>query len=145
MFKVLEGENEKILNYQSLKMKDAVELCKFINKMFKDGYKINEDFTPRLCPKIPRIFNLKFIKDKEIVQENPVDAAPTEDEEAVIPLVKTPSGELGVKEIKLDDLTKKAELLEYAKANNIEVPEDITRPTSIKKFIKEIVNEVNRG
>lgn len=37
----------------------------------------------------------------------------------------------------LDKLTKKKELLEYAKGLEIEVPEDMKVPAQIKKFIKE--------
>lgn len=39
--------------------------------------------------------------------------------------------------IELDKLTKKAHLLEFADIMKIEVPESMSQPASIKKFIKD--------
>ena len=41
-------------------------------------------------------------------------------------------------EVSLDDLTKKDELLEYAKENGYEIPEDLKLPSQIKKYLKEV-------
>ncbi len=115
MYKIKEIEDGKILNFRSLKMKDVVELCKDINQFFKDGYQIKEDPTTKQCPKIPMLFNLRFEKGAEGVEEVEVDNKPNE----------------------LDTLTKTDDLLKFAEDNDTEVPEEITHPMSIKKFIKE--------
>ena len=125
MFKIKDLADGKLLNYQSLKMQDAVDLCKCINQMFKDGYVIEEDFIPRNCPKIPRLFNLKFIKpfDTPVDEEDEInDDKELEDDK---------------EEINIDDITKKDDLISFAESNNIEIPKDVTHPMSIKKFIKD--------
>lgn len=103
MFKLFENEEYTNLNYRSLKMKDVTDLIKKINEMFKEGYVIDENFSTKDCPKIPIVYNLKFVK----------------------------------KFYHLDSLTKKDDMIEYAKTQGIEVPENLTRPLSVKKFIKE--------
>ena len=41
---------------------------------------------------------------------------------------------------KLQSLTKKDELLAFASDNGVEVPEEFTKPSQIKKFLKENIN-----
>ena len=52
------------------------------------------------------------------------------DEKARLKYEPTPQEEL-------DKLTKKEELLHFAKLHNIEVPPALSRPTQIKKMLKE--------
>lgn len=128
MFKIFEGtqestnENYKTINFKSLKMKDVTKLCKILNKLYEEGYKIKEEFSPRECPKIPQLLNLKFIKE-----------------------TKTPEKEISVeKEIKtlnFEDLKTLDEMKSFAASNNIEIPEDITHWRQVKKFIKENLSE----
>jgi len=128
LFKIFEGtqestnENYKTINFKSLKMKDVTKLCKILNKLYEEGYKIKEEFSPRECPKIPQLLNLKFIKE-----------------------TKTPEKEISVeKEIKtlnFEDLKTLDEMKSFAASNNIEIPEDITHWRQVKKFIKENLSE----
>lgn len=111
MFKIFENEEYINLNYRSLKMQDVSKLIKYINEMFEKGYIIDESFDPKQCPKIPIVYNLKFIKNNSFKPE--------------------------VDNKNIDSLSKKEELIAYAKAYDIEIPEDITHPMSIKKYIKE--------
>ena len=127
MFKIKDLADGKLLNYQSLKMQDAVDLCKYINQMFKDGYVIEEDFIPRNCPKIPRLFNLKFIKPSDTPSDEIDD-----DEE-----IEIDEDDSSSETIDIDSLNKKDELLAFAEKAYIEIPEDVTHPMSIKKFIKD--------
>jgi len=103
-------------------MKDVTKLCKILNKLYEEGYKIKEEFSPRECPKIPQLLNLKFIKE-----------------------TKTPEKEISVeKEIKtlnFEDLKTLDEMKSFAASNNIEIPEDITHWRQVKKFIKENLSE----
>jgi hypothetical protein len=108
VFKLAENEDHKTLNYRSLKMRDVSDLIKQINELFESGYKIDEDFAPKDCPKIPIIYNLRFIKEDESKKDDGINS-----------------------------LTKKKDLLEYAKLHDIEVPENVDRPAGIKKYIKE--------
>lgn len=93
----------KIIDYQSTRTKDVLELIKTINGLFEDGYTIDEDFGTRRCPQIFRFLRVKFIK----------------------------------KEVDIDSLKKKDELLAYAESNNVSVPSEITSPLAIKKFLKK--------
>lgn len=145
MLKIFENQEEdcKILNFQSLKMRDIIELCQKINEMYENGYKIEENFIPRECPKIPRILNLKFVK-KDFFLDRLEDETPDEEVKKVIRenIDSVKSGDqsfivVPTKEVSLNDLTKKDELLEYASDHNIEVPEEMKLPSQIKKFIKE--------
>ena len=43
--------------------------------------------------------------------------------------------------IELDKLSKKDHLLEFAEIMNVEVPDSMKNPSSIKKFIKEAIEE----
>lgn len=105
-------DGSKILDFQSPKIKDVVDLIKTINKLYEDGYTINEDFSPKHCPQIFRLIGLRFIKKEEICAE-------TNDE------------------VDIDSLTKKEDLLNFADDNGINIPEDIVYPASIKKYLKE--------
>ncbi len=107
MYKIKEIEEGKVLNFRSLKMQDVVQLCKDINKLYEEGYKIKEKPTLKQCPKIPILFNLMFEKGVEKTKEE----------------VEIPS--------------KKKDLLKFAKEKEIDIPKDTTHPLSIKKFIKE--------
>lgn len=43
--------------------------------------------------------------------------------------------------IELDKLTKKSHLLEFADVMGVDVPEEMTQPASIKKYIKEALEK----
>lgn len=117
MFKVFENDEYTVLNFRSLKMKDVIKFCKVMNKLYRDGYEIDENPTVKQCPKIPQIFNLRFVKTQDIQQEETVKEE--------------------IKNLELEDLNKLEELRVFAKSNNIEIPEDITHRLQIKKYLKD--------
>ena len=138
MFKEFKNDDYTILNFQSLKMKDIVELCKRINTLYSDGYIIKEDVTPKECPQIPRLFNLKFEKNPESVNIKLKDyEKENTDLKAEVEFLKKSLYELKIKSQDLEELTKKDELLEYASVYGIIIPEDVKIPLAIKKYIKE--------
>lgn len=122
-------DGSKILDFQSPKMKDVVEFVKTLNKIYEDGYIIDEDFSPRQCPQIFRFLGVKFIK-----KENNSDEV---SEDIVKEIVEIETGNTNDKEISIDDITKKEDLLNFAEKNGIKIPEDIVYPMSIKKYLKE--------
>ncbi len=109
------------INFRSLKMQDVLKLCKLINKLFAEGYKIDEEPTPRTCPKISQILNLKLIKEYV-------------DYEAL-------AVQEGIKGMSLDDLTTRRELTCFAEIHNLKIPEDMTHRLTIKKYLKDIFTE----
>lgn len=131
MYKMIQkNEDRLVLNYRSLKMGDVVNLCKEINKLFDEGWRIKENFTPKECPKIPMLMNLLFIKGDELdtdkVDEKEIIAkdAPKVDSEIIS---------------ELDSLTKKEEIMDFATKHDIEIPDESIHHLSIKKYIREIL------
>lgn len=74
---------------------------------------------------------------EEIVEpsEEPVEESSEEDQEDEEKPEEDESSE--DKEDELDSLTKKKELLAYAKKVEIEIPDNVTIPSQIKKYIKD--------
>ncbi len=144
MYKIKEIEDGKILNFRSLKMQDVTKLCKDINQFFAEGYVLKEDPTPKQCPKIPMLFNLRFekieIKErKDGIGETKESAEIKKDEIKDLDEIEFDddlTDEVTLLE-ELEELTKKEPLLAFAKKNNIEIPDDKVVASAIKKYIKE--------
>jgi hypothetical protein len=116
VFKVTEKDDYIILNHKGIRMQDVSTFIQKVNELYADGFKLEEGYLPRECPKIPIALNLRFIKDDSKVK---VD--------------------------NLESLHKKKDLLEYAKGHGLEVPDEIDRPKGIKKYIKDnLINKDNK-
>lgn len=138
MFKEFVNDDYTILNFQSLRMKDISELCRRINTLYSEGYIIKEEFTPKECPKIPRLLNLKFEKNPESINTKLNDyQKDNTDLKAEVESLKKDLYELKIKSQDLEEITKKDDLLEYASVYGITIPEDVKIPLAIKKYIKE--------
>ena len=122
MFKVFEDENKEYVNvnFKSLKMRDVLDLCKLINKFYKDGYTIDEDPAPKDCPKIPIVMNLKFIKSEGKAGIN---------------------AETEIKLMQVEELKTVKDMLAFAKSHDIEIPKDMTHRKQIHKLIKESISK----
>ena len=99
----------------------------------KSGAEIN---TSETSPIPGGYYNLVFSQDSSEAVEADADVvkeqkADNSDDAADEP--QEGSTDLEV----LESLTKKAELLDFASGKSIEVPEEMTQPAAIKKFLKE--------
>lgn len=121
MFKEIKNKDEEIvLNFQALKIKDVTEFWSRINSLFQAGYEI------RSCDQIPIVKNLTFKKvHKKIeVEEIEFDSEPKE---------YTSEAE------RVEDMTSKEDLIKYAEENGIDIPKNIVRFLSVKSFVKNAV------
>lgn len=122
MFKELKNKNNDIvLNFQAVKTKDVTEFWKRINELFIDGYEIQS------CDQIPIVRNLTFKKVYNNIQE-----------------LEDTKKEISTKEYKseaerVEDMSSKEDILEYAEQNGIDVPKNIVRFLSVKSFVKNAV------
>ena len=122
MFKEIKNKDEEIvLNFQALKIKDVTEFWSRINSLFQEGYEI------RSCDQIPIVRNLTFKKVYNNIQE-----------------LEDKKKEISTKEYKseaerVEDMSSKEDILEYAEQNGIDVPKNIVRFLSVKSFVKNAV------
>lgn len=83
---------------------------------------------------------LEFLEDIETPDSEKIEDAVQAPDQAEVPEKKVQEGE-NVEEDKLvfDGLTKKVELLSFAKQEGIEIPEKLKTVPVIKKFIKDAI------
>jgi hypothetical protein len=102
-----------------------IDFAKRINEWAAKGYEIS---TKDSFDEYPQFYNRPQVTMVPRVVMEVIDVFPTEDEVSAID--------------KLEALTKKDDLLAFAKEHNIEVPEDVKTPLGIKKLLKEKLSAV---
>lgn len=121
---------------------DRIGLRKFwneVNELFEEGYRFDPNETSRrktpICHNVVRVTLVRGEDEKIEKPEEKID------EEVTIEADEQKETE--PKEVDLDSLRKKAELLEFAKANDIIIPDEekFKYPANIKKYLKEILED----
>lgn len=114
-----EDNKEKIVVIN--KRNDVIGWKKFFSELqekFDQGYRIHISNLRKENPIAGAVQRVFMVKDT-------VEDAPPKQE-----FVDTS------KEVDLDSLTKKKDLVEYAEKSGIEIPEDLKQPAAIKKHIQ---------
>jgi len=110
------------IEHKSNSIKDRMEFWREVQRLFKEGYVVKEPYTIREAPKFIPFVRVDFIKPENIRIPEP--------EPESIKFLK-----------KLENLSKKEELLDFAEYINIKVPNDIVIPSAIKKYLKKCLTD----